>query len=400
MANSINDLNVVNSIEDSDLLVALQHDKYISDKYNTCALSGQSLFSMLVEKVLDMQNLNSMAHMQSDEFSPYDHNHDSLYNNLSCEFYYASDKTYSKFSSRFVFKNTIPDNEAISVGNMFIDGTLVPVEIPANAVTDVQRIKFTAVEPMVGTLKFVASATIESNSTIQHKLDDFDGWLYPDGSTFDLSDFVLSNELKRLYGNADNVTFTLPNVNDFLKMNGTNQKISSSAIGAGDGKNVLLKHSHEMDASCKAVAHVVLRLPGNPDFGDGGTLHGGNGIVNVKSSDGKWIKYGENTYTFGNFINELGLDNHKSGKVYSMNIHDVDRALQVIDSNNGTNLYSTFINRNVLKLNPIDAINIEATVNMTSQPTISQVEVGGETIPSHVVLPVMIYVGQRRRDII
>ena len=110
----------------------------------------------------------------------------------------------------------------MSVGNVFIDGTLVPVEVPVSSVTDVKKITFNVVEPMVGTLKFVALSSIKTNSSIQYRSDDFDGWLYPDGTTFYLSDFALSSQLKTLYGNSDNTTFTLPVINNFLKMNGTN----------------------------------------------------------------------------------------------------------------------------------------------------------------------------------
>ena len=40
------------------------------------------------------------------------------------------------------------------------------------------------IEPPVGTLKFVAMSDIGSNSSINYKSSSFDGWLYPDGSSF------------------------------------------------------------------------------------------------------------------------------------------------------------------------------------------------------------------------
>lgn len=45
---------------------------------------------MLFDTVLSMQNLKDAAYMASSEFSPYDHNHNTLYNKVLCEFAYAS----------------------------------------------------------------------------------------------------------------------------------------------------------------------------------------------------------------------------------------------------------------------------------------------------------------------
>ena len=54
-----------------------------------------------------------------------------------------------------------------------------------------------------------------------------------------------------------------------------------------------------------------------------------------------------------------------------------------------------------MQLNPVDRIDITASMYMTGQPNISYAGSNdGETVPSHVILPVMIYVGQRRRDIL
>ena len=49
---------------------------------------------------------------------------------------------------------------------MFIDGMLVPVEIPLSASSGQVKIGFEVVEPAVGTLKFVAMSSISSNSQI------------------------------------------------------------------------------------------------------------------------------------------------------------------------------------------------------------------------------------------
>ena len=49
---------------------------------------------------------------------------------------------------------------------MFIDGTLVPVEVPLSATSASKKISFNLVEPAIGTLKFVALSSISSNAQI------------------------------------------------------------------------------------------------------------------------------------------------------------------------------------------------------------------------------------------
>lgn len=63
-------------------------------------------------------------------------------------------------------KKQIPDAKSLSIGNLFIDGMLVPIEIPLSTVCNVQRIQFTEVEPMVGALKFVALTSVSNNSAL------------------------------------------------------------------------------------------------------------------------------------------------------------------------------------------------------------------------------------------
>ena len=408
MANAITDLCTLTSLDDSDLLVVLQHDKYLCNKYNTCSMSSITMFDMLMEKVLDLEKLQDTAHMPSSSFSPLEHSHDNLYNKLDFEFQYGSQHTCSMLSSRFNFKNVIEDAQALSIGNMFIDGTLVPVEIPSRLVTSIQTIRFTAAEPTIGSLKFVALSDIKSNSSIQYKSADFDGWLYPDGSSFFLSDFALSNELKTLYGSSSSNQFTLPNLRNFVKLNGKSGTLESAA-----GKNVLKKHSHAVDVKCATQMFFKLRMPGNTAEGNGGTLHNGDGKVKLGSisSKEKWISYQGQNYSLKKIINLVtgetatssesnttaGTTYHTHAKLY---FDQVEKVLSAIDDGNGTSLCKKFREINTLKLNPIDEIQLTTTINIDNDIGIQDMSIGIETYPSHVILPVMIYVGQRKRTLI
>lgn len=56
-----------------------------------------------------------------------------------------------------------------------------------------------------------------------------------------------------------------------------------------------MKHSHTVNALCDAEAYVKIRLPANPTAGSGGTVHKGDGFVQIdeKSNNAKSFKYGD-----------------------------------------------------------------------------------------------------------
>lgn len=416
MANSIIDLQTTQELNSSDLFVLAQQDEYIARKFNSCAVDGNTLVDVLMQKVLDIQQLKDTAYATSCEFSLYDHKHDDLYNNLSVKFTYASERTYHKLSSYFSFENVEDDDQMLSIGNMFIDGTLVPIEIPLSAVSNAKKIVFQAAEPLVGSLKFVALSTIGSNNDIRYKSENFDGWLYPDGSSFQLSDFALSTTLKKLYGNIDQTTFTLPDLRHFLKFNSFNTKVDGSAIAVVPGKNSLKRHTHSVNAVCDAEVFVVIRLPTNDTAASGGTIHRGNGKLvlsdNIQHPMIKYSKTSNSKCGLAEFIDKLKsrgilMFGSDAGKIENPNYKlstkftDIRKILEQIDIYNKTKFLDYFDTNNMVKLKKLPSLNI--TANMIS---INDIEIldpdinNDETYPSHVILPVMIYVGQRKRDIL
>lgn len=154
-------------------------------------------------------------------------------------------------------------------------------------------------------------------------------------------------------------------MSNFLKLNGKNEKYSSSAIGKSNGKNVLVKHSHYVNSVCDMDLYVELRVPANPGAGDGGTLHRGNGNVYVYGPLRTNFKYGNDTYNFSQLIKKLNIDAEVTGGYNSpyqakMRIDKVKTLLQAIDKYNKSNLYNEFIKKNTLKLNSVKHIKITA----------------------------------------
>ena len=414
MSNEISRLDAISSIQDTDLFVTAQQDKYIYSKFNSCGVHGCTLVDILINDVMQMKNLADTASVESSMFSLNQHNHDDMYNKLSFQFENASYSTYSRLSSKFQFNYVLDDKQTLSIGNLFIDGTLVPVEIPLSTSSQYMKISFDAIEPAVGTLKFVALSSISSNSQIQYKSNTFDGWMYPDGTSYQLSDFSLSNDLRKMYGSSASTTFTLPDLRHFLKMNGANEKTSNSAFGLKDGKNVLKKHAHKVEVKCNADFSFNLRMPTNPKPGDGGTFHTGNGMITVICSTiNRIFSYKGRTASFSEIVQdvvpEVTVTNQtmaiSSGYVglRQYGIFTIDQAESVfaaIDKYNNSNLVYKFNRKDTMNFKAIPEMTINASMTSVNTIEIQPTASGNETYPTHVILPVMIYVGQKKRELL
>lgn len=333
---------------------------------------------------------NDTAYLLSDEFSPYYHDHDDKYNLLSLEFSYPNGKN---------------DSSMLSLGNVFFDGSLIPLYAPISAMTQIWKIPFSISEPKVGMLKLVANNSISSNSMIAYKSEDFDGWLYPDGSIFNLSDFMLSIDLQALFGTGDGKTFQLPDVRTFLKMNGQSTKYSGSMIASMPKKNVLYKHPHNVTIYADVEAQIGLVVPINGDAGNGGRLHGGTGKIKITKSTGKPDDF--NIMIDGKQITVLDyMKTFKANWYTDRNISILENALKAIDKENeakladGKHLYDSYAENNILALNQIPSISVDMTMSLGSNIGIQhEGDDADETYPTHVIMPTMIYVGQKRRKL-
>ena len=71
-----------------------------------------------------------------------------------------------------------------------------------------------------------------------------------------------------------------------------------------------------------------------------------------------------------------------------------------IDTYNSSSLCKKFIKDDTINLISIPEIDIIASMTGVNDIEISPAASGNETYPSHVVLPVMIYVGQKKRELL
>ncbi len=90
----------------------------------------------------------------------------------------------------------------------------------------------------IGTLKLVATKNMRTISIDNERsLQDFDGWVYPDGRRLSRKYFPLAYEK---YGDR------LPDLRNFFKINNTDD---SPGIGLVEGKSELPRHSHTIGKS-------------------------------------------------------------------------------------------------------------------------------------------------------
>lgn len=302
---------------------------------------------------------------------------------------------------------------------MFIDGTLTPLLVPTSAVVDSYVVPWQIVEPEIGTLKIGSALRRE---TIRYMDDDFDGWLYPDGSTYDLTAFSLSSKLSGLYGNDDGTTFTLPNLSNFIRLNGSLQLDENGSLMYNEpGRNCTPEHTHsfslklsgtiDIEAKAKWSSDVASSAKAKTDF-----IHRGDGYAKtgytVWAENGVAGSYLKDTYMplstllYGKPSNSLSAaaikywrSNLRSKYTWAANLKDVlpnkgtaayVKHMEAVENYNVHNSYKK-------KLDLSCTANVEVA-NVTIGKAGSESYLREETYPDYNNLPVMIYVGRKKRD--
>lgn len=385
--NHISELPECSSFDENDLFILSQRDKYIANQFNNCSIDGDLLTDTIFNELLKIYDFGSAAYTESCAFSPYNHNHDNLYNKISLDF--------EQYESENV----------LSIGNLFIDGKLIPLNIPLPKKEIVQSNHIP-----VGTLKFVALNQISSNKDIQYKTNTFDGWLYPDGSSFMLSDFSLSDTLNQLYGNGSYISFTLPNINNFIKLNNClNYAFSTNQISCIDKNIALKKHSHLVNLDSTARATIDIAFPSCANIGDSGVLIPGCGVIRTAFNYNLTVNYNGQQMKISELIAKLQNDRYHSTKpiqitttfVYAyLNVDDLETICKAIDNTyNNANAYEQVFNNIEYKLpqiNDIQMNDIQFSINNSINVNYETTGEDDETYPTHTILPVMIYVGKRQ----
>ena len=228
---------------------------YQSRKCNYAQLKSQ-----LVEDLVNAFNLGTMAYENKFRYALTSHDHNAAYNlvswNPNPKYQIDDEDEVSCLGRIFLSTEMLTTTDVITNPEDFnIDKKILSVNCPKYDIPIPPT-------PLIGTLKFVASKTIqelidknlitynESNSNVNpydssNKIrDDFDGWVFPNGQTFynhnnQLSDaaFVFSED-----HNQSEQSFTVPNLKDFFQACGNpNDQYSIDLIPATLG---LAPHQH------------------------------------------------------------------------------------------------------------------------------------------------------------
>jgi len=224
---------------------------------------------------------------------------------------------------------------------------------------------------------------------INYKSDDFDGWLYPDGSTYFLSDFALSSKISAVYGNDDGHTFTMPTLSNFIRLNGIMQK-SPELTSRMDGRNALMKHNHKLDVTATGKIQTYGSANYSNQVGQKNSIHKATGlyVYTYKTVGG----YDYKTYVPISCIADSKYNNTESVKEFRKHYN-----LPVKVTSSNVSQFKSWVEKQcVYHSHKIQlACSCDVVVNnITINDSASD---DTETYPNYFDIPVMVYVGRRKR---
>lgn len=406
---SISALTELVDLNEDDIFMVSQHDIYVYDEFNSRKAECQTLVDAMLDGIVNRRKFGTTAICSDTEFSPIGHSHDDLYNELSIKFFegYPEHRNpyppnsrsnavqssssqpnmpYSALSTTIKYPlHKDSGNSCISVGNIFCNGTLSALYVPLSAVYDYAQVPWYVAEPQLGAIRF-CSPTYQYGQNYNPNIkeiyasDMFDGWLYPNGDTFDLSDFTLSNELQPLYGHTpDDGKFTIPCLSNFIKFTGE----LSDGMKWHQGNNVLCAHAHGVAIdNATGTASITGKVPYTTDTADGQTFHRGTGMINLGTKENEvWVSIDK----LLNAKKASDLTNSKARSYWNKNLNtEIKR--------------NAWRNKRTYYSAPIDIScwGFDVDFNdMDIQPTSFKPD--DETYPDYYKLPIMIYVGRRNR---
>lgn len=190
----------------------------------------------MLQEISSKYKFKSMAWQDENAYSLSGHNHDDIY-----------DKT----------DITENQNNGEHVATFVVDGRdHVDVYFP-------QIVIYKYDDPYIGELKFV---TDKKHRTVNIDSDDFDGWVYPDGSQYNVSDFP---DAATVFGHSG-TTFNVPNLTEFFCGDTTKNNHV-------DANEVIKKHSHktQLTFDSQSLSGTIHVMGTSNTTGDGGGHNGG-----------------------------------------------------------------------------------------------------------------------------
>lgn len=231
---TFNQLPEASSVDEKSDLMLISHWNEKTHKYESMAITIDSLVSQLNADMDDNIKIGEIAYMSKDDFALSSHDHDiytkASYNNT---LQYSGEKfTIIKFND---MTSLAPASE---------------MQISVNTQSDLlQRWKdaIDNAQPKIGTIQMLAISSLPPGYTSDPEISDFNGWVPADGTTYDLSDFEQSvaSTINELYGDGNGTTFTVPDLNGFFKIH-NNPDIGCS-LQMHEHYTALPRHTHAFD---------------------------------------------------------------------------------------------------------------------------------------------------------
>lgn len=275
----ITDLPEKSEIDGDSLFLMSEHDIYLYDRYNSVKIAYDDLIEDIASAVSAKLGLGSMAFEETSSYTPVQHRHDDRYNLISSFIF-----PYSKTNS-------------LSIGNFFKDGTITPLYVGNDIFGESDSVSISDVYMPVGDIRF---QMIDKLDAVEIQSEDFDGWVYPDGTIYDLSDFILSNRISSIFY-VDAGKFAVPVLSDFIKIN--NGEFAEDRFQKKTGRTVNSRHTHFTTADISGQVEMRAILPIGDIAGEGICIHNG-----INGTSSKYYETTPGLYPISVHIENLGSD--------------------------------------------------------------------------------------------
>ena len=364
------------TLNGSDLFVVSTKDVYLSAAYKSRRATAAMLSTMLGDYIRDNIHLGSMAYQLSDAYSLKTHSHDNLYNRLDVHLLYTPRKDQIVDDSNLQDATGDTEGKALSIGNLFIDGSLSTLCIPLSCVVNGGIVPWQTIEPAFGEIKFIAKDTIQRD--IDYRSDNFDGWLWLNSSfEYDLNQFRLSNQIAALpdfVKSCASGKFKIKDLSTFATIDNT-----SSRLSCIDAYNIVPSHQHLVDFTVSGTISAYGEIPIGHSPGGGGFFHQGNGKGSIKASS----IVANSRESLRQLLNDKTIKFTNGSYITSLTNANGDTWQQIEDK------AGNFV------ITP--AITVTSRCKFSSKNEIStDNSTVIATYPQHILMPALVYVGRKK----
>lgn len=245
----VSDLERLPFCRSGDEFLISRHYNLSSDRLFSKRLKYESLVKDATDNLCAALRLSSAAFVEKADYSRKNHGHD-----YSSIYVYARPlSAISAVSGIKIYPKSVKPIAEFNVLNNGKSNT-VTMYSPGQQYDSIDDV------PMIGELKFMARKTL---SAVDIDSPDFDGWVYPDGSSYSRRDFPAAYVL---YGDGQSETFNVPFLSNFIKLNpGVDRIDSMKKVPASN--TAIAAHRHEVPKDImqtsggKITANI--KIPGN-----------------------------------------------------------------------------------------------------------------------------------------